>query len=464
MNDSFKIGVAVCTLMQDVFNDFTAQRAASQTKAKRLAQIMEPFGKIVFPGLVEDQTTARSARDLFRREGVGIIVYAALSYVKSSVCLELLQRVGVPVLIWNTQFQPKAPEKAGFDAMWTDSGMAGLPGTVHALLRCGVRFGFVTGHVEDTEALSQIEGYIEAARSLQSLRRARVATVGHVYEGMTDLMTDLEDLRIALGPLAVPVDAFRIPKALGSVSDSDAQSLVAKDRDRYGNVEAAEKALLGSARLALAMEQVLCQEEAASGVAILDQIWLHDPHIGVVATYGYMHLNRKGIPCVCEVDVPTTVSQIILEQIAGPSMLGEFYDMDFERDAILICHDSNGNPTLARTQKDVDLIEAPLYVGTQGPGIACEFACPPGDVTLLGLTKMSNRWRFVLAEGKSVPAPQRPMGAPYLLFQHESKTLRQFCRDWCTSGVGHHMGLAYGRASETLVKLARFVGLEVESV
>ena len=459
-NAPARIGLAVCTLMKDVFNDFSDTRPDGRAKAERAAKVLGSLGDVVSPGLIEDDQQAAAARELFIRERVDVVVYAAISFVKTALTLRLLSRLDVPVVVWNTQHLRKAPLDAGFDTMWTDSGLAGIPGATHALLRAGIPFTMVTGHVEDPAALADIAEVVKAAQAASFLRRARVATVGHIYEGMTDFMIDHEDLHVKVGPLSVPVDPFRVSHALAKIPDDDAQALVARDRERYGKIDAQERAHLASARLALAMEQVLRGQERADAVAILDQTWLEDRAIGIVATYGYAHLNALGVPCVCEVDVPTAVAQLVLEQLVGPSMVAEFYDMDFDRQAVVLCHDSNGNPALAADPKDVLLREAPMYVGENGPGISCEFPCPPGDVTMLALANAGAGWRLIACEGRSLPTPPRPMGAPFMLFAHETMKLADYCNAWCRTGAAHHMGVAYGKGAHAVATLARLIGIE----
>ena len=412
------------------------------------------------PGLIEDEAQAAAARELFLREGVDVVVYAAISFVKTALTLRVLSRVSAPIVVWNTQHLRKAPPQAGFDTMWTDSGLAGIPGATHALLRAGIPFTMVTSHIDDKRGIAEIGEVVKAARTASFLREARVATVGHIYEGMTDFMIDHEDLHVKVGPLSVPVDPFRVSQALREITDEEAQQLVTRDRERYGKIEAGEQAHLASARLALAMEQVLWNEERANAVAILDQTWLKDRAIGIVATYGYAHLNAMGVPCVCEVDVPTAVAQLILEQLVGPSMVAEFYDMDFDGEAVVLCHDSNGNPALAADPKEVLLREAPMYVGENGPGISCEFPCPPGEVTMLALANIGGGWRLIVCEGESLATPARPMGAPFMLFRHEKLKLAEYCNAWCETGAAHHMGVAYGRGAGEIATLGRIMGIE----
>ena len=458
--DTPKIGLAVCTLMKDVFNDFSDTRPDGQAKVEKISQVLAPLGTVVCPGLIEDEAQAEAARALFLREGVDMVLYSAISFSKGALALRLFSGLGLPVLIWNTQHVRKAPPNAGFDTMWTESGMAGLPGTGHVLLRAGIPFSMVTSHIEAPAGLTEIADFARAACTARALRRARVATVGHVYEGMIDLMVDHEQLAVQVGPLSVPVDPSRVSTALSGISDQEAEEFAAQERERYGRVDAAHAAHVASARLALAMDKVLCEEEGADAVAILDQTWLDDPAIGIVATHGYTHLNSKGVPCVCEVDVPTAVAQIILERLAGPSLLAEFYDMDFDADAIVLCHDTNGNPNMAACPKDVTLKEAPMYVGANGPGIVCEFPCPPGTVTMLALANIGTGWRLILCEGESVETPARPMGAPFMLFRHASKTLSDYCNSWCVTGAPHHMGVAYGKSLDRIVTLGEIMGLE----
>jgi len=455
-----RIGVGVTALMKDQYSDFSQCREEGQQKAKMIAHAMDALGEIVFPGLIETESQAAAAKELFIREGVDIVVCAALAYTMSAIPFRLLSGLPVPIVIWNTQVRRKAPPKSTIEMMWCDSGLAGVPGTTHVLMRAGIRFAMVTSHVEDGRGIKEIGEYARAAQTAHFLRRARVSTVGHVYNAMTDLMADHEDLHLHMGPLTVPVDLCRISEAGKAVSENEIKAMVRADCKRFGKIEAGEAALMASGRLALAMDKVLREEEQADAVALFDMAFLPDPVVGTIPTYGYMHLNEKGIPCTGEVDVVTTVALLIQECLMGPAMIAEFYDMDFDADAVVVCHDSNGNPALAADPKDVLLAESPLFAGELGAGVVCEFVCPPGDVTFLSVVEIDNRWRLIVSEGKSVPTEPRPLRSPFVLFKHEHKSLSDFANDFCRTGSVHHFGLAYGKGAERIAKLGEVMGLE----
>lgn len=455
-----KIGLAVTALMVDVYNDFSEMRPGAKERIEKMTKALSPLGDVVCFGLIEQEADAVAARDEFIREDVDIVVYTALAYTKSAVPLRLLSRLDAPIVIWNTQTLRKAPPKSSIEDMWLDSGLAGIPGTTHALMRAGIRFSMLTSHLDDPDGLAELAAYVKAAQAARALRKARIITVGHVYDSMTDLMADHEDLHINVGPLAYPVDPCRVSQAAKNVPDKDVDRMVQRDRKRYGKIEIDDRSLRSCARLALGMEKVLLAEEKADAVALLDQTWLEDADVGVLPTYGFMHLNEMGVPCVCEMDVVTAAAQLIQEYLMGPTMLAEFYDMDFDADAVVLCHDSNGNPALAADPKDVVITTSPLFEGTGGAPAVCEFTCPPGDVTMLAVANVGTGWRLVVCEGQSLPTDPRPLRSPFLLFKHASKTLADFANQWCLTGGVHHFGIAYGKGQSQIAKLAHVMGLE----
>ena len=59
-----------------------------------------------------------------------------------------------------------------------------------------------------------------------------------------------------------------------------------------------------------------------------------------------------------------------------------------------------------------------------------------------------------------IETPARPIGSPFMLFRHASLKLADFCNAWCATGVGHHMGIAYGKAAKNISRLGRIIGVE----
>jgi len=237
-------------------------------------------------------------------------------------------------------------------------------------------------------------------------------------------------------------------------------ALIEEESHRFRTATISPDVFDRSVRLALAMEQA-ARENRIDALATFEQAWLADPRVGIIANYGASRLCSLGIPSVPEGDVPTAVSMLLLQELAGQSTMVENYVMDFDRNMMMLFHDGTGNPTLATRPTEVSLKPSIYYQGVNGVGAAFEFVYAPGDVTILSLVPLGNgRWRFIAAEGKSLPMELRPLCAPLMTFSHSSGSLEQYCNDWCSAGAPHHMALAYGRLTSKVKQVAELLDVE----
>ncbi len=80
----------------------------------------------------------------------------------------------------------------------------------------------------------------------------------------------------------------------------------------------------------------MVKDRQLDALAVFEQAWLSDPRVGIISNYGAGRLISNGIPCVPEGDVPTAVSMLILQEIAGQSTVVENYVIDFDHDSIML--------------------------------------------------------------------------------------------------------------------------------
>jgi len=243
---------------------------------------------------------------------------------------------------------------------------------------------------------------------------------------------------------------------------ADEVNIALKDeRRRFQTLAVTPEIFERSVRLALAMEQVV-KDNGLDALATFEQAWLSDPRVGIIANYGAGRLMSLGVPCVPEGDVSTAVSMLILQELAGQSTVLENYVMDFDHNTIMLSHDGTGNPALAASPTEVSVKPSIYYRGINGFGAAYEFAYAPGDVTILSLVPLSNgEWRFVVAEGESLPMKPRALSAPQMTFRHASGSIQEYCDRWCSAGAPHHMALAYGKLASKIKRVGELLNVEV---
>ncbi len=464
MNIKPKIGLFVTALLEDDYNKTGHMRPKMSGATDRIAQILSPFGEIVNPGFIEYEPDADRATQMFNSSEVDLIIAIELAYQKGIIPMRTLLRVNAPILVWNTQQIRRLPDNADFDLIMENSGMAGLPELTSALIRSGRQFELLTSHIDDPDGLAQIGQYAKAAGAIRRLEKMRIGVIGHPFEGMTDLMVDYLSLRDVVGPVCWPLEPEKVAVAASEMDAKRVQKFMKSQADQHDASEMPEVLFDHSARLALAMLDV-AREYKFDGLATFDQIWLTDPRVGIIPSYGTSYLCAEHIPVATEADVTTLSAMMILQELAGDVTFLENYVIDFDEDAIILSHDGHGNPAMAADPKQVRIKPSIYYEGVNGRGAGFEFAYKPGDVTILSLIPLGDGyWRLIVGEGESLPLIPRPVAAPQMLFRYKNGTITEFCDRWLLAGSPHHMALAYGHHADQIKKLGRLLGVEVISI
>lgn len=463
MAQKTKVGVLVMALLEDDYNKTAHMRPTAQKVADYIGSIIGEFAETIQPPLVEEEHQAEAAARMFNAADVDLIVAVEVAYTKGIVPTRCFLNTTAPVLIWNTQQVEFLPEDADFDLIMVNSGMAGVPEMTSALLRIKRPFWMVTSHVDDPDGRQKLADIIQAAGVIRRMKTARFAVMGHPFEGMTDLMVDLLSLRQFVGPVCWPVEPEKVSVVMQQMSDVEVKKLMTAESARY-KVDIAAIQFERSCRLALALEKVL-RDNNFDGLASFDQVWLTDPRVGIIPSYGTGRLCEIGLPCSTEADITTLSAMLILQEFAGQATFLENYIIDFKRDAMILSHDGHGNPALSIGPSEVTIKPSIYYQGVNGFGAGFEFAYKPGPVTNLALVNLGgDHWRLNIAEGESMLIKPRPVAAPQMLFRPKTLNIKDWSDAWCKAGSPHHMALAYGHLANKIKLFAELRNIEVVEV
>lgn len=458
-----KVGVLVMALLEDDYNKTAHVRPMAQAVADKIGGIIGKFADAVCPKLVENEEQAEAAAQMFNGAGVDLIIAVEVAYTKGIVPTRCFLNTTAPVVVWNTQQIEALPEDADFDLIMVNSGMCGVPELTSALMRIGRPYWMVTSLMDDVKGQKKLQDYIKAAGVIRRLKSSRIAIAGHAFEGMTDLMIDQLSLRQFVGPVCWPVEPEKVSIAMVEMEDAKVSELMKLEKSRY-KVEMDEVLFEKSCRLALALEKVI-RDEKFDALASFDQVWLPDPRVGIIPSYGTGRLCEIGLPASPEADLTTLTAMLILQELTGKATLLENYVIDYKQDAMILSHDGHGNPAMAEKPGDVSIKHSIYYQGVNGFGAGFEFAYAPGPVTNLALVPLGgSKWRLVISEGESIRIKPRPVSAPQMLFKPKSMKITDWCDAWCKAGSPHHMALAYGHLASIIKVYAEMAGLEVVEV
>ncbi|MBN2552444.1 MAG: hypothetical protein JXB06_06725 [Spirochaetales bacterium] len=456
----FKIGLMVTALLEDRFNKTGHMREEACKAAERYAEVLSAFGKVVNPGFFEYEHQAVRVARVFKEQDVDLIVFIELAYQKGLIPMRALLELDVPIVIWNAQFVNEFSEKADFDLIMMNSGMAGLPEVTSALIRSNRTFFLVTGPIDDAGAKAKIAQYISAAKAVARLRNSKIGIIGHPFEGMTDLMQDNFAVMETFGATCWPIDHDLVIDAFDATGEAEARKVVQEQEGRARKVEVEEAMMLRSARLASALEKVVA-EGGFDAVAEFDQVWLSDQRIGIIPFFGTSRLVENHVPFTCEADVLRALAMLVLEELAGHSTFLEHYILDFKRDLMFNSHDGHGNPSLADKAKGVRIVPTIYYEGFHGFGASFNYAYHPGEVTLFSIGNIGRgSFQLISAEGSFLEMEPRDISAPQTFFKWSGGSIREFSEKWLLASPSHHHTAAYGKLNQTIAAVAGMLNMK----
>ena len=316
----------------------------------------------------------------------------------------------------------------------------------------------------DAEADRQIRQWCRIAHVRHDLRRARLGLMGHVLDTMLDMQTDPAAVTASFGAHAVPCEADEIMVEYQALADDDPEVKTMSgrileffDTPDPGADSITEKLtdadLLTASRAGVALERFIARKKL-DGFAYYYEAQPDSEMRKLVTNFivGNSLLTGAGFPMCGEFDIKTCIAMLIMDRLEIGGSFAEFHPIDFNRDTVLVGHDGPHHVNIA-DRKPV-LRSLKKYHGKPGSGAGVEFNIKTGPITLLSIgVDAEGKFKFVIAEGESLPGPIPPTGNTntHGKFQPDVRT---FLANWSKAGPTHHFALGVGHHAEELKKIA----------
>ncbi|MHB1294966.1 MAG: L-arabinose isomerase family protein [Anaerolineae bacterium] len=431
--------------------------------------------EVVSEGLVDTPQRAAQAGDAFRAAGIDLLICTMSTYALSSSVLPVVQRAGVPLLIVSLQPHSAMDYAHGTTFMQLEhDNQTSLPEVCYALGRAGLEpAGLVVGTLtDDPRAWGRIADWCKVARAYHTLRRARIAVMGHVYEGMLDMNVDPTLFDATFGMHCEHIELDDLHACVDQVGEAEIAHKLAEIDALFTFPEPGADPIAGPAN----PEDVRWAARVACG---LDRLIDRGGYTGLAYYYrgldgnanerlaaslivGASILTGRGFPVAGELDIKNCVAMLLVDRLEAGGSFAELHPCDFDGDIVLVGHDgphhiavAEGRPTLRGLS---------LYHGKRGYGIGVEFPIKHGPVTCVALTQTyEGRCKFVVAEGESLPGPIPPTGNTNTRCRFPPD-VRRFIENWSLEGPTHHFALGVGHIAHLIEDLARCWGIACVNV
>jgi L-arabinose isomerase len=437
-------------------------------------KLARPGIQIVNLGLVDSPEKALAVGHGFRQADVDLIFLHVTTYALSSTVLPVVQRAKVPVVILNLS-PAAAIDYTSFNKMNDRTKMTGewlahcsacpVPEIANLFRRAGIDFHQVTGQLhDDPECWREVDSWLAAARVAGIMFHNRLGLMGHYYNGMLDIYSDLTLQCATFGGHMEMIEVEELAALRRGISAKQTRERVAYFKKVFDvQADCAGAELERAARTSLALDR-LVREHALGSMAYYQMGTGSAENEDVISSIilGNSLLTARGIPVAGEYEVKNAQAMKIMDSFGAGGSFTEYYAMDWNDDVVLMGHDGPGHIAIAQGRTKVRPLE--VYHGKVGRGLSVEMSVKHGPVTLLSVVEAGDgRLKLLMAEGESVPGPILEIGNTNSRYKF-SIGARRFTNDWNSHGPAHHCAIGIGHISYKIEKLGKLLGVETVKV
>jgi len=441
-----------------------------ETVAGKLAR---PGVEIVNLGLVDNTAKAVEVGHRFRSEDVDLIFLHVTTYALSSTVLPAVRRAGVPVIVLNLQPE-RSIDYAAFNNMGDRTRMTGhwlaycaacpVPEIINVFNRSGIQAHQITGVLQDDPHVdAQIEDWMEAARVADVMAHNRLGVMGHYYNGMLDIYSDLTAQSAAFGTVVDFIEMDELAALRGTLSEADVDQMLARIEAEFDIQPDCDPAELRRAAATAAALFRLIEAHALGSMAYFYESVPGHEHEDLISSVilGCSLLTASGVPVAGEYEIKNAQAMKIMDAFGVGGSFTEYYAIDYDDDVVLMGHDGPGHTKIAQGKTKVRPLE--VYHGKVGKGVSVEMTVQHGPVTLLSVIERAGKVELLVAEGESVPGPVLEIGNTNSRYRFDVGA-RAFAEAWNAVGPAHHCAVGVGHIAGRIEKLARLLNLKFTQV
>jgi L-arabinose isomerase len=232
-------------------------------------QLNASEAEIIDAGIVDNPQQANAVAQLFQQKGVDLIFLNISTYALSHNVLPVVQKVKVPIIVLNLQPE-KAIDYEQFNAIGDRGAMTGewlaycqscvAPELASVFKRARVPFSLISGYLREAYVWQQANAYLKAALVRKTMAHNRVGLLGHYYNGMLDVYSDLTQQAAVFGNHFELLEMGLLKARREAVSEREIRLKISDFEQNFTvSPDCTDDELRRAAKTAVALEKIVAE-------------------------------------------------------------------------------------------------------------------------------------------------------------------------------------------------------------
>lgn len=429
------------------------------------------FVDVIDFGLIDDAEKAYQAVKSLRAANLDLLFCDMVTYATSGTFGIIMKTLNIPIVLVALQpLEALDYAKATTYMQLSNDDICSLPEFAGVAARMGIRIpDTIIGTLNnDASVDNQIDEYCRIARVLHGLKNAHFGHIGHSLNAMLDMHFDPTMFTTYFGCHIKACEANELVASYERVTGQEidtAKIEILSFFDTPDPVSDPISSKLNDDDLYIAARVSVALYNFVRGSNLNGLAYYYDGVSGSLErqvlsnlAVGNSLLTAKNIPMCGESDLKTLIALFIMDKMGIGGSFAELHPVDFDGDFVLVGHDGPHNISIAEGKPILRSLKK--FHGKPGSGAGVEFKIKNGPITILSINStFDGKFKFVIAEGESVPGPIPATGNTNTRGKFKPD-VRTFLSNWVKEGPTHHFALGVGHHATTIVKIANYLGLE----
>jgi L-arabinose isomerase len=432
------------------------EKIAAET-VKRLSEFMDP----VYTGVIFSEREAIESAGLIYSSCVDGLLIASLMWCEDQVLRAALKELPeLPIVVWVFSPSTDLPDFVPFQQMLKSSGSVGSLQMSGFLRREDRMYRSVVGYYKNRSVYEEISVHCKAFWIRKKLQRAQAGMIPFRCDQMSTTYVDEFKLRTVYGVELKYLQLETFRRIAQSVQQSDIEDFKRKLREENIVIEIDERNLNEGIKYALAMERLM-SEERLNIFAMNDVSDEMHESLGLRPCLYNPGLADLDAVVSMESEIAGGVAMYILLLFTGDQpFYTEPFSPDFTNNLLLMGHAGYHDISNRDSSHPVKIVPDVEYENSDPfTGAVIYFKYRPGPVTVINSVFHSDRMKWVVFEGESLPGPPRMDGNCHLVCK-PNPSLTDFYTKSIDSGVSQHWIVLPGHIKKDLEHLCDWLTID----